>query len=267
MNPDGIFSWPDGDVILRTTQGLESHDFRVHKVFLSFSSPVFRDMFGIPQPLLVARDGVDVVDIADPPRALELILRYMYPSATSPTINDLTTLSEAWVLADKYDVEVARSRLRSSLREFATTEPLRAYAVACRFELEVEKKMASSRTTSVHLPGLTTLPDEFRFVPATEYHRLILLHERYRKEVEKFAQLTVHEAALLQRGKQPAWVGVAYEFSRENIVEVIRGGIPLNYESFKLAWRVKYGTETDGTDAQTIFSFALGKAKALNLSV
>lgn len=262
-----MFNWPDGDVILRATYGTESRDFRVHKVFLSFSSPVFRDMFGIPQPLLEARDDVDVVDIADPPRALELILRYMYPSASSPTINDLTTLSEALVLADKYDVEVARSRLRSSFREFAATEPLRAYAIACRFGLEDEMKIASSRTTSIHLPGLTTLPDEFRLIPATEYHRLILLHSRYRKEVEKLAELAIHQATPHRAGRPIVWAGLAYEFSRENIVEVIKGGGPLNYESFKLTWRAKYGTDADGTDAQTIFLSILEKANALNLTV
>lgn len=40
-------------------------------------------------------------------------------------------------------------------------------------------KITSSHTTSIHLPGLTELPDEFRFIPATEYHRLILLHSNY----------------------------------------------------------------------------------------
>ncbi|KAF9645414.1 hypothetical protein BDM02DRAFT_3173178, partial [Thelephora ganbajun] len=184
MNSDEMFNWPDGDVILRATHDTESRDFRVHKLFLSFPSPVFKGMFEIPQPSPAAPNGVDVVDVADPPRALELILRFVYPSATSPVIGDLTLLSEALVLADKYDIEVARSRLRSSFVEFAKTEPLRAYAIACRLGLEDEMKIASSHTTSIHLPGLTELPEEFKLVPATEYHRLILLHSKYRKEVE-----------------------------------------------------------------------------------
>ena len=266
MNPDGTFNWPDGDVILRTTHGTANQDFRVHKVFLSFSSPVFRDMFAIPQPITAAPDGIDVVDVTDPPRALELILRYMYPSASSPVIHDLTTLLEALVLADKYDVEVARPRLRSSLREFTATEPLRIYAIACRLELEEEMKAASTHTTSIHLPGLTALPDEFKLIPATEYHRLILLHSRYRKSVEKFADLAIQQAPR-QPGRQSAWAVPAHDFARENIAGIIKGGIPLNYESFRLAWRTKYSTDPDDTDAQTIFLSILENANSLNLTV
>ena len=38
MNSGGTFNWPDGDVILRATHGAETSDFRVHKLFLSFST-------------------------------------------------------------------------------------------------------------------------------------------------------------------------------------------------------------------------------------
>ena len=144
MGSDETFNWSDGDVILRATHGTESRDFRVHKLFLSFSSPVFKDMFTIPQPPSAPSDGVDIVDVTDPPRALELILRFIYPSAVSPVIDDLTILSKALLLADKYDIEVARLRLRSSFKTFTETEPLRAYAIACRLGLEDEMKIASS---------------------------------------------------------------------------------------------------------------------------
>ncbi|KAF9644737.1 hypothetical protein BDM02DRAFT_3121402 [Thelephora ganbajun] len=179
-NPDEVFNWPDGDIILRATHATDSRDFRVHKIFLSFASPVFREIFQLPQPSS-ATSSIDTIDVIGPPQALEVILRFIYPSADPPTINDLTLLSQVLVLADKYDIGVARSRLRTSLVRFARTEPLRVYAIACRLGFEDEMKIASSRTTSIHLPGLTELPDEFKLIPATEYHRLILLHARYRK--------------------------------------------------------------------------------------
>lgn len=268
MNSGEMFNWPDGDVILRATHGTESRDFRVHKVFLSFSSPVFKDMFSIPQPSSAASNGADIVDITDPPRALELVLRFVYPSATSPVIDDLTTLSEALVLADKYDIEVARSRLRPSFREFATTEPLRAYAIACRLGLEDEMKIVSSHTTSIHLPGLAKLPDEFKFIPATEYHRLILLHSRYRKEVEAIAHSTALPTAPRQSvGRTWAEIAAFDEPPRPSVEEVIKGGIPLNYESFRLAWERKYGTEADVSGAKAAFLSILDKANSLNLTV
>lgn len=177
----------------------------------------------------------------------------MYPSAASPIIDDLTVLSEDLILADKYDIEVARSRLRSSLVGFAVIEPLRAFAIACRFGLEDEMKITSSYTTSIHLPGLTELPDEFRFIPATEYHRLILLHARYRNEVEDITR----SGAL----------GVFRDVARTNVGEVVRGGIPLNYESFKLAWKAKYGVDANGSHIQAIFLSIIDKANSLNLTV
>ena len=265
MNSNELFNWPDGDVILRATHGAETRDFRVHKVFLSFSSPVFRDMFGIPQPSSVATNGIDVVDVTDPPRALELILRFIYPSVDSPVIDDLTTLSEALVLADKYDIEVARSRLRPSFREFAITEPLRTYAIACRLGLEDEMKIASSHTISIHLPGLTELPDEFKLIPATEYHRLILLHSKYRKEVETIANSATRPT--VSRGGLSGFGLIANGIARANVAETVKGCMPLNYESFKLAWKAKYDVDPDGSDVHAIFLSILEKANSLNLTV
>ncbi|KAF9643877.1 hypothetical protein BDM02DRAFT_3072578, partial [Thelephora ganbajun] len=104
--------------------------------------------FKLPQPSS-ATSTVDIIDMSDPPGALEVILRFIYPSTDPPAINDLTLLAEVLVLADKYDIGVARSQLRRSLSEFATTEPLRVYAIACRLGFEDEMKIASSRTTSI----------------------------------------------------------------------------------------------------------------------
>jgi len=244
-------------------------------------------MFRIPQPSSVSSDDVDIIDVTDPPRALELILRFVYPSLTSPVIDNLTTLSEALVAADKYDIEVARSRLRASFKEFAVVEPLRVYAIACRLGLEDEMKIASSHTTPIHLPGLTELPDEFKLIPATEYHRLILLHSRFRKEVEEIAHSAARPARpTIARGPATKWAAVGWipasgteegwgalkaagfnDVMRAKVEQVIKGGIPLNYESFKHAWKARYGTEADGSEVQAIFLSILDQANSLNLTV
>ena len=51
-DPGETFNWPDGDVILHTVHGAETRDFRVHKSFLSFASPVFKEMFAPPKSFL-----------------------------------------------------------------------------------------------------------------------------------------------------------------------------------------------------------------------
>jgi len=137
----------DGDVILHATHSTDSRNFEDHRLFLSFALPVFKDMFKVPRPPSPSSN----VDITDPPRTLELILRLIYPFA-SPVIDDLTVLLEVLILADKYDAEAARSRLRPCLAEFAKTEPLRVHAIACRLGFEGEMKIASSHTISINLP-------------------------------------------------------------------------------------------------------------------
>ena len=206
MNSNEMLNWPDGDVILRSIHGSDRRDFRVHKLLLSLASPVFKDMFGIPQPLSPASPDVDIVDMVDPPQALGVILRFIYPSSP-PVIDDLSLLSEVLTLADKYDIEAARSRLRPSLVKFAKTDPLRVYAIACRLGYKDEMEVASSHAASTdHILGLTELPDEFRHIPATEYHRF--LHARYCKQAEASAtrrppQPTVQSLLAAQSANQP----------------------------------------------------------------
>ena len=66
-------------------------------------------------------------------------------------------------------------------------------------------KIVSSHMTSIHLSELTTLPDEFRLIPATEYHHLILLHLQYRKEVKKLTDLAVQQLVPCQPKRQSGW--------------------------------------------------------------
>ena len=267
-----MLNWPDGDIILRAAHGTESRDFRVHKFFLSFSSPIFKDMLKIPQPPSIASNGVDIIEVTDPPRALELILRFIYPSTSPPIIDDLTVLSEALVLADKYDIEVARSRLRLSFMGFAKTEPLRVYAIACRLGLEAEMKIASSYTISIDLPGLTQLPDEFRFVPATEYQRLVHLHARYRKEVVAIADRVTPTISSVIGGAGfycPPDLGqrTAGQVVHRPVTDCIAKGIPLDYESFTLALKRDYGFDVEACGVGHVIHSILDQADALRLTV
>ena len=191
MDPEKrpLFEWDDADIILRATHGTDSRDFRVHKLLLSLTSPVFHEMFRLPQPPSET-SAIQTVDMHESPRALEVVLRFIYPSENTPVVNDLTLLSEALVAADKYDIAVARTRLRRSFEELARTEPLKVYAIARRIGYENEMKIALSHSTSIHLPSLTELPKEFESMSAAEYHSLIRFHDRYRKGVANIAAKT-----------------------------------------------------------------------------
>ena len=155
--------------------------------------------------------------------------------------------------------------MQPSFREFATTEPLGAYAIACRLGLKDEMKITSSHTTSIHLSGLAELPDEFKFIAATEYHRLIPLHSKYRKEVETIANSATRPT--VSRGGLSGFASMANVIAWSNVAEIVKGGMPVNYESFKLAWKAKYDVDPDGSDVHAIFLSILEKANSLNLTV
>jgi len=174
------FGPPDGDIILRTP----TRDFQVHKIVLSLASPIFRDMFSIPQPTPDVRGAdIEVVDVTDPLQGLDLVLRFIYP-LPPPNVDSLDLLVEGLVVADKYDIDGARAELRLRLAKFIKKNPLRVYAIACRFGFEAEAEVASSLTTGIYLPALADLPDELKNITATAYHRLVKLHEKYRDEIE-----------------------------------------------------------------------------------
>jgi hypothetical protein len=269
MDSDEMFNWSNADVILRATHGTDSRDFRVHKLFLSFASPVFNDMFKLPQPSSET-STVDVIDVADPPRVLELVLQFIYPSTDPPAINDLTLLSEVLVLVNKYDIKVARSRLQSPLMEFAKTEPLRVYAIACRLGFEDEMKIASSHTTPIDLPGLTELPEEFKFVPATEYHRLVHLHRKYREEVVSIVTRSTPDIFSVFRAvfSDPQGRGAAVPLTvYKPIVDCVMKGTPLDYESFTLALQRDYHVDVGVGGVGHFIRSILDQANALNMTV
>ena len=191
------FSPPDGDIVLRT-QGSPTRDFRVHKLVLSLASPVFRDMFSIPQPTPTSgtsRTEVEIIDVMDPPQALEFVLRLIYPMPP-PNVDNLDLLVEALVITDKYNIECARAKLRLRLTKFIKESPLRVYAVASRFGFDEEAEAASSLTTEiVYLPGIIDLPHDLKSIPVQAYHELVKLHENHRDEIEDIVDRVLFEPA------------------------------------------------------------------------
>ena len=119
----------------------------------------------------------------DSPQALDLILRLIYPFPP-PKVNGMELLVGGLIIVDKYQVEGARGRSRESLNKFIGDAPLRVYANASRFRLDTETDIVVSFTTTVSLPSLTNLPDDFDYVPAQAYHKLVVFHAEYRTEIK-----------------------------------------------------------------------------------
>ena len=159
---------PDADVILRASGGKEFH---AHKLILSLASPVFRDMFSIPQP----PDGssqIPIVDIGDPPEALEIFLQVIYPFC-NPPIDDVEAVASLLRLADKYDAKVALDAYKDYLPSTCTSPPpIHMYAVLCVCGREKETQAAARRVSFASLAHLNSCP-LLRLTTAEHYQRLI----------------------------------------------------------------------------------------------
>jgi len=141
MAPYG-FDAPDTDAILRSSDGKE---FRVHRLILSLSSPVFQGMFGLPQPT-GASPEIPTVDVSEPSDILQPFIQYLYPRSP-PGISDISVWEALYTVADKYAAEAVTDLLRDILiPRFLETSPLRVYALASHWGFEEEAKVASTRT-------------------------------------------------------------------------------------------------------------------------
>lgn len=103
------FQSPDADVILRSS---DEKEFRVHKVILSHSSPVFQGMFGLPQP--TESPQIPTIDVLESSDILEPFIQYLYPRHP-PKVSDMAVWGSLYI-ADKYNAEVVMEALREVRR-------------------------------------------------------------------------------------------------------------------------------------------------------
>ncbi|TFY76284.1 hypothetical protein EWM64_g7728 [Hericium alpestre] len=166
----------DADIILRTSNGV---DFHVHKLVLSKCSPVFADMFLLPQPQPPRRESMKeklpVVQMAEDEHALRLLLGFCYP-AFAAAVLVLSDLRIALGLAKKYQMAQVWERLKSDLLSHVSAEPERVFAIAWIFEMKDVAATAARQTLAN--PGLEQLfegpsPSEFEYAPAMAVYKLL----------------------------------------------------------------------------------------------
>lgn len=211
-SPDPIFSAPDADIILRSDDARPT-DFRVHRCILLAGSPFFETMFSLPQPKGTPDDRVPVLDVAEPSAILDPLLRFLYP-VPDPEVPTLDALVPLMCAASKYDMTGVMDRLQALLVSptFLETAPVRVFAIASRFDLEEESKIASKHTLRVRVLDVP-LCDDLRHISAYSYHRLLELHRR-RGEAARQSLCALEELRCMQcNGSQynavapPRWWG------------------------------------------------------------
>ena len=160
------FCAEDADVTIRAAGLL---DFRAHKIILSLVSPIFKDMFTLPQPPSDKPDTLPHVDVQDSPKAWENILRTVYPTQQNPTIDSLDDLESLILAAKTYEMYSVIEAHKKTLerREFVEKDPLRLYSIACACGFEdqatyvarnAELLAVTRRSNPSDLKGLTFAP-------------------------------------------------------------------------------------------------------------
>jgi hypothetical protein len=241
------FNAPDADIILRAL-GPPKRDFRVHKLVLSLASPVFKDMFSLPQPTPNgSREStvteVEIVEVTDPAGALDIVLKMIYPFVPPPLDGDLNTLVKCLIVAEKYKIEGAGSQLYRALVQMSATHPLRVYATAARFGFTNLIGSTSRHIfSSVHLLGIPELPDDFDSVSATAYHRLV----RQRAAYLEAAVGVIKQTPLKSWCSDcPGTRYAAEEVSRLRLAHLVITGTPVEAGACFEAWVKAYGKNTD----------------------
>ena len=175
------FDSPTADVILRSSDDL---DFRVHKLILSENSPIFEGMFALPPPSSFSPSSADaklddlpIVPVPEDSQTLSHLLRACYPSK-GVWFPDLTVLGKVLLTAEKYSMIGIMSLLAPLLAEhgLADREPMRVYALACRFGLTNVAAVAAKASLKHTFPG-PSFP-ELKYMCGQSFHDLITY--RYR---------------------------------------------------------------------------------------
>ncbi|KAI0044343.1 hypothetical protein FA95DRAFT_267806 [Auriscalpium vulgare] len=130
------FNHPSADVILQSS---DLTNFRVHKIILSLASPVFADMFSVPQPRTARSgetfDGLPVVQVSEDARTLAYALRSMYP-AERVRLESLDAARALLEVGRKYCMQaVVAAASKDTLSVASSRYPGGVFALALAYDM------------------------------------------------------------------------------------------------------------------------------------
>jgi hypothetical protein len=172
----------DADVVLQPSDSEQG--LRAHRNVLSIASPVFADMFMLPQGENAAAltKGVSPpaeVKLSESRWVIEAVLCFIYP-VPNPTVSSLEDLVSLLDAAQKFDIVVVTTELEKLLacpNLLKLESSLRIYAISDRFNLEDVRQAASRATLDIDL-GDAPLSDDLYNMTGHAYHRLLVLHRQ-----------------------------------------------------------------------------------------
>jgi len=123
-----------------------------------------------------------VVALNEPSRAIDTMLRLIYPRATKPRVDSSEALDRQLELCRRYGMAQASHYLCSTaLRDLAREYPLRAYGIACRFNLQSEIPSISREILRVDL-SKADLGFDLAYCTPDQVQKLLRFHKRHATE-------------------------------------------------------------------------------------
>ncbi|KAH6912455.1 hypothetical protein BKA70DRAFT_1422017 [Coprinopsis sp. MPI-PUGE-AT-0042] len=228
-----VFDYADADVILLSGGMEDPTEFKVHRNILAVASLFFRDMFSLPQD--PAFEKVQTVPMPESRQTLETLLCFVYP-LPDPILSTLEEVKDMLAVTTKYEFDSVTNSLRHILLSptFLHISPVRVYAIACRFELDEEAKIASRYTLGVNLLDVSLgsgdgdpegVSEDLKWITAFHYHQLMVLHKRRAAEAIRF----LHEVAAKDEIKCVQCNGSSFHHSL--LHSSMASGTPSNYHS------------------------------------
>ncbi|TFY67243.1 hypothetical protein EVJ58_g1754 [Rhodofomes roseus] len=189
------FNKRTADVILRSSDHV---DFRVRQSILAEASPFFEAMFSLPQlpenrkrkdrDETEYRDGIPVVDMSEPSRVLDSLLRFCYP-VEDPALPSLKVTCEVLEAARKFDMVYVVAQVKKQFLSRAVQQPLQAYIVAVTRGWVDEMREAAKCTLRREMRWDAYIP-EMELISAGAWYRLRAYHSACSEAVSKLVDTT-----------------------------------------------------------------------------
>ena len=185
VNAEAPFNDRKADMILRSSDNV---DFRTFKVLLSLASPVFEDMFDLPQPGPDMngegmKDGLPVVSISERSKVIEMMLKLLHPKC-SLSLDSTDDILEILEMSKKYDMEGVTERARDYARRVlprvGADDPIRAYVAASRLGLDDEVTRAAGSSLRLSISDILdqTKVTELKYITGTQLQNLYNYHHK-----------------------------------------------------------------------------------------
>lgn len=174
------FHFDDADTILCSKDGI---NFHVYRICLKLSSGWFRSLYTLPQSSSSngghhGDNTAETLFMDESADTLTVLLSVAHAQDV-PSLDSISHVETVVHAAEKYDMPGVLSYVRQGVLRFVRQEPVRVYALACRWGWIEEAKMASSHTVGLDLLSSSIRPT-LNIMDSEDLARLLHLHRRRR---------------------------------------------------------------------------------------